>query len=215
MLLPQFFEAPEDRDLRDFYKPEPTAVGSEQRERSITMESSTNSSSSSSNSSPGSTAMTPEELVVQLRALRQQIPEYSQSPSVSFGILRQTTVVDPNFIDAATHAIGESVTLADAVGKTPEACTLEASDAMRWSAVEEELRAMLKGVSNANMLRRHRIGLTALQAYGMTKQLVRQPEHDDLKPHLDAMKRLSPTSSRRRHKSRPPQTPPQPQTPAQ
>ncbi|HEX9981981.1 MAG TPA: hypothetical protein VGF69_01835, partial [Thermoanaerobaculia bacterium] len=38
---------------------------------------------------------------------------------------------------------------------------------------EDELRTLLEGVSAANLIRRHRLGVTVLQAYSISRQLVR------------------------------------------
>ena len=69
--------------------------------------------------------------------------------------------------------------------------TQQTVDADRWTAVEDELRAMLNGVAAANLVRRHRIGLTALQTYNICRQLVRQKEHAALLPPVQGMKRLN------------------------
>ena len=52
-------------------------------------------------------------------------------------------------MNASINAIGASPGVASALGVTPEAF-LEADDAVRWSAVGDELRAMLQGVIAAN-----------------------------------------------------------------
>jgi hypothetical protein len=66
--------------------------------------------------------------------------------------------------------------------------------------VETELRSMLRGVTAANLVRRHRIGQAALQTFHVSRQLVRQEEHADLLPHVETMSRL-PKYGRRHSKS--------------
>jgi hypothetical protein len=78
------------------------------------------------------------------------------------------------FVNASINAVGASAVVANAVGSTPEALRQEAADTARWTAVEDELRAMLKGVAETNLARRHRVGLTSLQAYGISRMLVRK-----------------------------------------
>lgn len=85
----------------------------------------------------------------------------------------------------------------NAVGHTHVELREESDAAGRWTAVEDELRAMLKGVVAANLIRRHRVGLAALQAYSISRQLIRQKEHGDLLPHVQGMKRLSKFGRRR------------------
>jgi hypothetical protein len=137
------------------------------------------------------TPVQPELMVEQLRALRQQIPEYAQLTVSDAKTLRGPATADAGFVTAAINAIGASPVVQSAVGLTPEALRQEASEVVRWVAVEDELRAMLKGVATANLTRRHRVGLAALQAYGISRMLVRKPEHANLLPHVAEMKRLN------------------------
>jgi hypothetical protein len=161
---------------------------------------------SSTTSTPATTAVTPtdgklaegevkpispEAMVEQLRLLRQQIPEYSQLTNASASALRRAASLDPHFVQASINTIGASSVMAGSVGRAPEALRQDADEASRWTAVEDELKAMLKGVAAANLTRRHRIGLIALQTYSISRQLVRQPEHADLLPHVEEMKRLN------------------------
>lgn len=68
---------------------------------------------------------------------------------------------------------------------------------------------MLKGVVASNLIRRHRVGVSALQAYNISRQLIRQKDHVDLLPHVQGMKRLSKFG--RKRKVAPPTPEPQPQ----
>jgi len=143
------------------------------------------------------TAITPEALVEHLRTLRLQIPEYRQLARVNARALRRASQVDPVFAHAAVNTIGASSTIEDAVGRTPADLRQDEVEITRWTAVEDELKAMLKGVSAANLVRRHRLGLAALQAYNISQQLVRHPDHADLLPHVEGMKRLNKFGRRR------------------
>lgn len=154
--------------------------------------------------------ITPEAMVEQLRVLRLQIPEYTQLPHANAATMRRAATIDSNFIQATINAIGASESVQNALGRTPEVLRQEAEDAGRWTAVEDELRAMLKGVIAANLTRRHRIGLTALQTYSISRQLVRQPEHADLLPHVQEMKRLNRMGRRRRPSAVQPEPQPAP-----
>jgi len=153
--------------------------------------------------------VTPEEIVRQLRAVRDQIPEFEQLPSTDTASLRRVANIDPDFVQASISALGASESLQTALGRTADELRLEHETAGRWASVEDELNAMLKGVSTGITVRRHRAGLTALQTYNMSRQLVRQREHAGLLPHVDHMKRLN-KFGRRRSKAvpePPPQTP--------
>jgi hypothetical protein len=120
---------------------------------------------------PTTEAVGPETIVEQLRALRDH--------------------VRCRLVQASINAVTESAGVAGVLGRSAADLRQETVDADRWTAVEDELRAMLNGVAAANLVRRHRIGLTALQTYNICRQLVRQKEHAALLPHVQGMKRLN------------------------
>jgi len=140
---------------------------------------------------PTTDTLTPEALVEQLRALRGHVPEYVQLPAGDAQALHRAANVDPEFVQASINAVTESERVASVIGRSAADLRLETVDADRWTAVEDELHAMYTGVAAANLVRRHRIGLTALQIYNSCRQLVRQKENAALLPHVQGMKRLN------------------------
>jgi len=177
----------------------------------------------STTAAPDTTPATPDVLVAQLRAMRAQIPDYGQLTVPKARQIRAVAHVDGPFVQATINAAGASDRLATTIGRTPEHLQQETEDAARWTAVEDELRAMLKGVASANLVRRHRIGLAALQTYNVSRQLVREEGQSDLLPHLAEMKRLNKFGRSRRASApnqgpqpspKPPATPPSPKPPA-
>lgn len=155
------------------------------------------------------TPLTPEAIVEQLRSLRPQIPDYAQLPLPDARSIRAVAHVDSDFVQASINAAGASPTVQSALGKTPEDLRQQAADAARWTVVEDELKAMLKGVASANLIRRHQVGMAALQTYSVSRGLVRTEQHFDLLPHVAEMKRLNRFG--RKRKAAQPQTPaPQP-----
>ena len=87
--------------------------------------------------------------------------------------------------------------------------------ANRLTAVEDELRTMLNGVSGANLIRRQRIALISAQAFTIGSQLARDPANAVLVPHVQEIKRLK-SFSRRKKAAQAPGMPtsPAPGTPA-
>jgi hypothetical protein len=63
-------------------------------------------------------------------------------------------------------------------------------EANHWTAVEDELRTMLNGVSGANLIRRQRIALITEQAFTIGAQLARDPANAVIVPHVQEIKRL-------------------------
>jgi hypothetical protein len=150
----------------------------------------------------------PEEMVAQLRAYRERIPNYGQLTVAEAQRKRRVASLKPGFVNASMNAVGASQTVETALGTTSADLMEQNADVVRWAQVEDELRALLKGVVSANLIRRHQVGVAALQSYAISRQLVRSPEHADLLPHVAEMTRLS----RRHRKAETPADPaPQPE----
>lgn len=103
-------------------------------------------------------------------------------------MIRKAAHVHDDLVRAGTNTVGASPYLVGAIGKNADALREERADVNRWSALEDELLTMYKGVAAANLARRH-LGLTVLQTYAITRQLVRQKVHADLLPHFEEMRR--------------------------
>ncbi len=146
----------------------------------------------------GTVALTPEQIVEQLRILRQHIPDSAPLAIPERAALRPAATVHDELVQNAADTIGASPHLENAVSMSAEALRNERTEAGRWKAVESELEAMHKGVASANLGRRYRIGLKSLQTYSIARQLVREPEHAHLRPHVDAMRKTILRSKRRR-----------------
>jgi hypothetical protein len=146
----------------------------------------------------GTVPLTPEQIVEQLRILRQHIPDFGPLSPADALSRRRAANVHVELVKGAINSVGASAFLEGAIGKDADALRAENADESRWSAVEDELATMHKGVASANLSRRYRLGITALQTYAIARQLVRQDEHADLLPHVEAMKRASKFGRRRR-----------------
>jgi hypothetical protein len=149
--------------------------------------------------------MTPEEIVAQLRILRQHIPDFGPLEVSDAASLRRAATVHDDLIQASANTVGASAHVTHALGRDADSLRNERIDVSRWSAVEDELQAMHKGVASANLTRRHRLGLAALQTYMITRQLVRQREHANLLPHVEAMRRAAKFGRKRPKTAEPPE----------
>ena len=159
--------------------------------------------------------ISPDALIEQLRVLRDQIPGYQHLPLLDAASIRRVAHVDVDFMQASFNAIGASDIVQVAVQRTPDDLRQELDVAGRWTQVADELRAMLEGVEAANLDRRHRLGLVALQAYSISRQLVRQKDNSGLLPHVAVMKRLNKFGKKRKTAAAPaPQPSPAPESPA-
>jgi hypothetical protein len=144
--------------------------------------------------------LTPEEVIEQLRALQQRIPEFVQLPNDrQMERFRRVARVNPEFAREAFSAVGASDIVQNFIGNTPDELHQAEDEMARWTAVRSELRALLRGVDAAIVVRRQRIGLAAVQAYSVSRQLVQRGEHLQLLPHVERMSQL-PRYGRRRAK---------------
>ncbi len=137
---------------------------------------------------PQPQTLDPEQVVANLRALSAQIPEVTPLTPAQNRLRRNQGKLPPGVLDASINVIGASDTVTSAVGVPADEVRTMVGDASRWDAVEKELKAMWKGVAGANVIRRQKIALIAGQAYGIGKQLARDPENSGLLPHVAEVK---------------------------
>ena len=162
---------------------------------------------STNDTSPAPVMLSPEEVVKQLRGLRAQLL-LPQPPAVPVSPRRRLANVNQQFVAAAINAAGVSDVIQTALGRTDEDLRQENDAAIRWTAVVDELRSLLREILQANTQRRQRVGLAALQTYKICEQLARDETHASrLAAHIGEMKKLN-TFGRSRRKA--PQPDPQP-----
>jgi hypothetical protein len=137
------------------------------------------------------TMLDPVTLIEQVRALRQQIPEYGQLPLRDRRLLTPAASLHPDFLQGSITVVGASGGVQSILNTTPEVMQQQTDEAVRWATAEDEVRALLEGIHAANLVRRHRVGLMALQAYQIGRQLVRQKENADLLPHVQELQRIN------------------------
>jgi len=149
------------------------------------------------------------ELFQLLRALRARLPE---PQAVKAGqAANRLAHVDANFMHAAINTAGASEGVEKALGRSAADLRGELVDIADWNTVADELRAMLKAVNAANVVRRISNGLAGVQIYSISRQLARDPANASLKAHIEEMKRLNKFGRRRAHRTQPA---PEPQTDA-
>jgi hypothetical protein len=154
------------------------------------------------------TPITPESVVEQLRAIRSQISDVAPLTPDQRDVLRRIAKMNNEVLQATINAIGASDSVSTAIGHDPAAVRQMYDEANRWTAAEDELKTMLNGISGANLIRRQRLGLLAVQAFGISAQLAKGPEHAVLVPHVREISRLKRLARRRKASQTPEQPPP-------
>ena len=157
------------------------------------------------------TTMTPEAVVEALRTMRAEMGgDVTPLTSAQRKTLRDKTRTSNPVLQASINVIGALDNIAQAVGQPASDVRQMCDEANRWTAVEDEVRALLSGIIGANLIRRQEVGLLAEQAFNISAQLVRNPANAILVPHVQEIKRLK--SFARRKKPAP--APGTPQSPA-
>lgn len=155
--------------------------------------------------------LTPEAVVEQLRATRAQIGEVAPLTAAERQSLRNRTRTSNPVLQASINVIGALDIVEQAVGQPADEVRRLYEESNRWTAVEDELRTMLSGVSGANLIRRQRLAFVAAQAYSIGTRLARDPAYAVLLPHVQEIKRLKSF----KHRKKAAQDPGSPQAPVQ
>jgi len=153
--------------------------------------------------------MTPGEVVDGLRAISARIAEMTPLTAAQRASLRNRIRTSNPVLHASISVVGALDAVSQAVGQAAEEVRELADESNRWTAVEDELRSMLNGVSGANLLRRHRLAFIAAQAYNIGTRLALDPANATLVPYVEEVRRLK-SFRRRRRASQAPDSPPSP-----
>jgi hypothetical protein len=156
------------------------------------------------------TAVTPESVVESVRALRALIPNYVQLPTPTVRTLVSVSSLNPDFTQAAIHAVSASETVQATVGQTAEELQAAVEATARWTMVRDELKATLDGVSSAVLTMKHRLGQSILLTYTVSKKLVKVPQHANLLPHVALMRKTNRFGRSRKVQSQTPAPAPAP-----
>lgn len=154
--------------------------------------------STSDKTAPSVDTLAPEAVVERLRATRSQIGEVKPLTPVERQALRNRTRSSNPVLQASINIIGALDVVAQAVGQPTDSVRQLYEETNRWTAVEDELRSMLSGVSGANLIRRQRLDFLASQAYTIGTRLARDPAYSILVPHIEEIKRLKSFKRRRK-----------------
>jgi hypothetical protein len=147
---------------------------------------------------PRTAPLTPEQAVEQLRVLRANIPGVELLTARERELVRQSNRMPESELRAAINVVDASDKVSQAIGKAAGDVRQLLDDAGRWAAVENELSGVLKAVVDANLVRRQRAVVAAMQAYGIGQQLTRDPANAVLVPHMQEVRRLKALRRRNR-----------------
>ena len=148
---------------------------------------------------PEPTKLTPEALIAQLRVVQSQIDEVAPlSRDQRALVQKRLRNHSQTVVEASINVLGVLDNVAQAIGQPLDDVRQLQDDSIRWEAAAEEVRAFLKGLEGANLIRRRRLTVIAMQAYTIGTQLAKDPAKAVLLPHIEEVKRLKGVARRRK-----------------
>jgi hypothetical protein len=151
------------------------------------------------------TPITSQEAVKQLRGVRAGIRGFVQLQKAQMRAMAHVANLDPEFLEGAFAAISESAVLQAAIGTNDQQLRADRQNAAEWKGVIEEVDALRDGVRSTVALQQHQLASTALHAYAVARNLIRNGAHADLVPYVETMRLL--LRSGKRQKAEPKVTP--------
>jgi hypothetical protein len=163
-------------------------------------------------SNPDPAKLTAEAVIAQLRAIGSQIDDLAPLSKEQRALLKKRLRRQPKtIVEASINVIGVLDNVSEAIGQPLDEVRQLQDDSLRWDAAVDEARAFLNGLEGANLIRRQRLGLIAMQAYTIGSQLAKDPARAVLVPHVEEVKRLKGAARRKKTAQAPPT--PAPATP--
>ncbi len=142
-------------------------------------------------------AAKPEEYIERLRAIREEMGEVHPLTAAERKALRNQIIASDEVLHKSINIVDVHPSIQQSLARTSEEIRAMQIEADRWTSVEAELRLMFEGVRGANLIRRQRISLIAMQAYVIGAQLARDPANADLVPHVETIRHLRRMAKRR------------------
>src|SRR5258706_7040226 len=134
--------------------------------------------------------LTPAQVIEQLHALMAQVPDVPSLTKEERKLLRRGEKVPDSELQAAISVVEACEAVAHVVGRPADGVRQIVEDSNRWGAVVNEVKMVLKGIVDANLVRQQRARIIAIQAYAVGQQLARDPENASIVQHVQEMKRL-------------------------
>lgn len=161
---------------------------------------------------PQSYTETAQARVDEIRAMRQQIPNFVIPDSKgATRRLNSAASVPQQFVELAAVAVTNSTALVRGGGIDPAQIRDLLNYAEAYAPVADELEALAHFVRHSVVTARNKAGSDALTTYVLAQRMAKRPETADLAPHVDDMRRAL-GKRIRKAKSQPAPTPATPGT---
>jgi len=130
-----------------------------------------------------------QELIAEIRATRQKIPNFTIPDSLrAKQSIAGVAAIPPPFVERAMVAISNSPALVRQGAPEPERIRDLMSYAAAYDAYADELEAMASFVRHSIAAARHQAASEALTTYALAQRLAKIPATADLAPHVADMR---------------------------
>lgn len=165
-------------------------------------------------SSPLSHTAAAQELITEIRAMRQRIPNFTIPESLhEKQSISAVASIPPPFVERAVVAISNHPTLVRQGAVDPERIRDLMSFAAAYESYADELEAMMSFVRHSVAAARHQAATEALITYALAQRLAKIPASADLAPHVADMRDALGKRGARKPKAKPPSVPAAPAPP--
>jgi len=158
-----------------------------------------------------------QELIAEIRATRQKIPNFTVPESVrEKKSIATVASIPPQFVERAVVAVSNNPNLVRQGAAAPEVIRDLMSYAAAYDSYADELEAMASFVRHSIAAARHQAASEALTTYALAQRLAKVPATADLAPHVADMRDALGKRVARKPKAKPPAAPvpaPSPVTP--
>jgi NAD(P)H-hydrate repair Nnr-like enzyme with NAD(P)H-hydrate dehydratase domain len=164
--------------------------------KALTNSNNSNNTSAAADTQPA--AVTPEQIVEQLHALRLSMPQAATLTRHQKVQLRGGLTASEAVVQAQVNVIAALENANVQFGQPAADVRQIGEESNRWTEVIDELKAMLAEAEGANLVRQQKLHRLASQGYGVAVSLARDPEYSVLVPHVLEVKRLRKATAKKK-----------------
>jgi hypothetical protein len=143
--------------------------------------------------------LTPQEVLDQLRPLKERIPDFALLPSDELRRIRRAGYdVGHHLTRKAVDMAGDSEVVEQVLDRTADELAQLEDEAVLWREVEITLRILVRGVSTGNAIRRRRLARLVQRAVRVAATLAESPIHEMMATHVEIARKIRKSQRRKR-----------------
>jgi hypothetical protein len=132
----------------------------------------------------------PRMLVDALMYVQERIPGFVVLPVRERRSMGNAGHLDPKFVEIGIQAATVFPGLKPMLGRSGEELRDDQEEIRQWDEVERHLRAITKGIADANLRRKYQLGNLILTFYGLLRTLTVDRAYSYLQPFYEEMQKI-------------------------